>query len=140
MFGWKRKAKAAVVALNKMEHAPLAKAIVAGGVLVAAADGNIADEELTVLRNVISKNPTLAPFIPEAADWTNQYCDLIESAGRSGKLDVKRVLEAIRSDREACQTVMAAVLDIADQGGIDAAEQKVLEEIASILGVNINDF
>lgn len=139
MFGiFTKKAKRAAIKLNKLEHAPLAKAIVAAGILVANADDDISDDELQSLRNVIANNETLAPFVPETNDWISEYIDLIQGSKRTGKLEVMRVVEAVRTDRKAAENVMAAVLDIAEANGdISKEEMAVLEQIASTLGINL---
>lgn len=141
MFGFGKKAKAAVAALNKNEHRPLMMAIVAGGVLVAAADGNIEDSELNTLSAVIQNSPTLRDFGAEASDAMNGFIRTITAAPTTGKLEVLRAIEAVRSDRTDAQTVMAAVIDIANaNGGVEEKEQAVLTRIANVLGMNLSDF
>lgn len=139
MFGMKKLA-AALGSLNKSEHRPLMLAIVAGGVLVAAADGNIEDTELNTLSAVIANNATLKVFGGEATDAMNGFIRTITAAPTSGKLEVLRAIEAVRSDRKDAQTVMAAIIDVASQGGIEAAERAVLTRIANVLGQSLSDF
>lgn len=142
MFGlFSKKAKKAVVALNKAEHTAMAKAIIAGGVLVAAADGNIEDSELEALRSVIQNNSTLKAFVPEASDWTNEFVTLIKSSPRTAKLEIMRVVEQVRTDRGDAENVLVAVLDIADaNGSVDDAEQEVLNKVATTLGLRLADY
>ncbi|MCS5736996.1 UNVERIFIED_CONTAM: TerB family tellurite resistance protein [Kocuria sp. CPCC 205274] len=141
MFGWGKKAKNVVIELNKAEHRPIARAIVAAGVYIAAADGNIEDSEVNTLRSVIANNKTLAPFVPEANDWTNEFTSLIQSSPRTARLEILRVVEAVRNDRDGAQNVLVAALDIADaNGGIGDDERSALTKVAEALGLNLKDY
>jgi len=118
----------------------LLEAICASSLLVAAADGRIDRDEVDQLKVSLAGNPNLAAFSPADINAViARYASAIEGGFRSAKLQMRKEIGDISAPEQA-ETVFAVSLDVADQGGIDAKELRVLHEIAGWLGVNPAEF
>lgn len=141
MFGFKNKLKALAMNWSKGEHTPLAKAVVAAGIFIAAADGNIDEDEVQNIKDIIAGKENLKAFVPEASVWADDYALLITKSAYTGKLELLRIIGAIRADRAAAENVLTAALDIAAADGkVDESEQKAIAKVAETLGLNVRDF
>lgn len=114
------------------------EAVCAASALVAAADGEITDDEIKMAIKVVSSNPTLA-----AAFKTSEIEKCIDSmlkragSGRTGRMGLYKEIEDIAKDPAMCETTYLCALDIAETDGNVAKEEKlVLDQIAKRLGVN----
>lgn len=140
MFGLIGKFKKALRTLDKAKDAPLAKAICAGGVLMAAADGNIASEEVESLKNVLADKDNMKAFSGEVGGWIDDRALQISRSAYTGKLALNKELEAVSGNREAALEVLAAVMDVAyADGDFSDAEQACADSIAKKLGVSLKD-
>jgi len=111
----------------------------AASALVAAADGSIDDSEYDTALDVIRNNVAIA-----AAFGTGEIESVFgkmapKTKTRSGKAELKEeIRQVIARDKSGAmgQAIVYVMLDVADSGGIDAAEEKVMREIAGIANVN----
>lgn len=141
MFGLLNKAKKLVLGWNKAEHTPLAKAVVAAGIFIAAADGNIDEDEVQNIKDIIAGKENLKAFVPEASVWADDFALLITKSAYTGKLELLRIIGDVRADRKNSENVMAAALDIAvADGKVDDSEQKAIQKVAETLGLNVRDY
>lgn len=137
MFGFKRKAKEIKTDLIKADNRKLLKAVVGSGIWVSAADGNIEDSEVAKLEKVISSNQHLKVFGGETSTTVNEYEQLFTDSIRGGRLEVRKLLTEIASNREEAELVLVIVLDVAEaNGNVGDEEQNVINEIGKLLGLD----
>jgi tellurite resistance protein len=55
------------------------------------------------------------------------------AGGRTGRIGLYKEIDDIANDPEKATVVLAAVLDVADSGGISPQEQSVIDNIAQRL-------
>ena len=142
MFGlFSNKARKLAMNWNKASHSELAKAVVASGIFIAAADGNIDEDEVQNIKDIISGKENLKAFIPEASKWADDFALLITKSAYTGKLELLRIIGEVKANRENAENVMAAAMDVAvADGKIEESEQKAITKIAEVLGLNPKDF
>lgn len=134
-FFGKKKA-AAQMAMQKVENKDLMEAIVAGSLLVAAADGDIGDEEVTMLAELVGNNDSLKHFGREIDACVEKYSGMLKASFLVGKTKLKKELQDVANDPEQAEEVYVNMLAIAQADGeVDAEEMKVLIEMGKILGL-----
>jgi len=117
------------------------EAVCAACAYVAAADGDVSDDEVATTITTIQNNTILS------GAFTTQQIEKCADAminrargGRSGRLGLKKEIQDVANDHEIAEIVFVAALDVADHGEIDEKEKKVLIDIAGMLGVNAKDY
>lgn len=137
MFGFKRKAKEIKTDLIKADNRKLLKAAVGAGIWISSADGNIEDSEVKKLEKVISSNQHLKVFGGETTSTVDEYEQLFTDSVRAGRLEVRKLLGEIASNREEAELVLVIVLDVAEANGdVGDDEQAVINEIGKLLGLD----
>jgi tellurite resistance protein TerB len=137
MFGFKRKAKEIKSDLIKADNRKLLKAAVGAGIWISSADGNIEDSEVKKLEKVISSNQHLKVFGGETTSTVDEYEQLFTDSVRAGRLEVRKLLGEIASNREEAELVLVIVLDVAEANGdVGDDEQAVINEIGKLLGLD----
>jgi len=125
---------------KKVENRDLMEAIVGGGLLVSAADGDIEKEELTKLEKLVSGNENLKHFGAEIGKTMRRFTDLLEGDFLVGRSKIMREIRDIAGNDEHVEDVVLNVLAIAKaDGDIEPAERKVIEEIARELGYRLSE-
>lgn len=117
------------------------EAVCAACAYVAAADGDVSDDEVattitTIQNNVLLSGAFTSQQIEKCADAMINRA----KGGRSGRLGLKKEIMDIANDHEIAEIVFVAALDVADHGDIDEKEKKVLFDIASMLGVDAKKY
>jgi len=142
MFGMlKKKFGAANAELKKVENRDLMEAIVAGSLLVAAADGDIGEDELVSLEKLIASNDALAHFGGEINKTIAKFETMLEAGPRIGKMKILKEIADIKNNPEEAEEVFLTMLTIAEADGeIDDKEMAVLKEVGSKLGIRISDY
>lgn len=111
----------------------------AGCALVAAADGTIDDAEFDQTLRVIQANSAISAGF-NASQIETTFSKLSQKTGtRSGKAELKaEIREVIERDKtnQLGTAIVLACLDVADQGGIEAKEEAILRDIATLCNVN----
>lgn len=126
---------------NKAEHTSLAKAVVAAGVYVAAADGNIAEDEIETLKGIIANKESLKVFQPESSQWVDDNALLISRSAYTGKLELLRQIAAVKSDKAEAENVLMVTLDVAfADGEMSDKEKAAVEKVAETLGLRLGDY
>lgn len=124
-----------------IENRDYMQALLAASLLVAAADGTIEDEELKKLNDLLAQNPRIQHFGAELTDTLNRYAGLLRTSFRSGKNTLMREISDIKAELEDKQDLICMMLDIAEADGeIEPAEEAVMREICSKLGLRLEDF
>lgn len=116
------------------------EAVCAACALVAAADGDLSDDELAAAVTAVKANAALtAAFDARAIEKTmDTMCN--RAVGRVGKAGLLKEISEIKSDLEMAETVLLAALDVADQNGISDVEKAVLAKIAAELSLDLNKY
>lgn len=145
MFGigklFTKKKAALEVKLHKVENKDLMEAIVAGAVLVAHADGDCSDEELSVLHNIIEANDNLKHFGSEIGKTIDRYCDMYKAGARLAKVKLMKEINDVSADEEQKIEAFIIAIEIADADGtIDDSELTMLKEIGKTLGLNPENY
>lgn len=140
MFGklFGKKAEAAVQKFSG--RTDFLEAVCAGAALVAAADGEIEDAEVTATVKAVKANKALATgFDPQTIDKTiNTMLDRA-GGGRVGRAGLRKEIAEVAKDPEMAEAVVLTMLDVAEADGeVEPAEQKLLESIAKDLGIDLN--
>lgn len=141
MFGFKRKAKEIKTDLIKADNRKLLQAVVGSGIWVSAADGNIEDGEVVKLEKIISTNQHLKIYGSETSSTVSDFETKFTESVRAGRLEVRKLLESIASNRDEAELVLVIVLDVAEaNGNVGDEEQSVINEIAKILGLDASKY
>lgn len=139
MFGFGKKVfKSAkkVANQNQME------AIVAGAMLVAAADGEIERKELEKLEALIANNENLTAFKRQDIQRTIQkYSGILEADFHVGRAKMLKEIADVSDNAEQAEEVFLNMLAIAKSDGeIEPAEAKVLIDVGRRLGVDPTEY
>lgn len=125
---------------KKIENRDLMEAIVGGGLLVAAADGDIEKDELNKLEKLISGNENLKHFKSDIGKTIRRFTDLLEGDFLVGRSKILREIRDIQGNDEHVEDVVLNILAIAKSDGeVEPAERKVIEEIARELGYRLSE-
>ena len=125
---------------KKVENRDLMEAIVGGGLLVAAADGDIEKEELQKLEKLVAGNENLKHFGAEIGKTIRRFSDLLEGDFLVGRSKIMREIRDIAGNDDHVEDVVLNVLAIAKADGeVEPEERKVIEEIARELGYRLGE-
>ncbi|WP_236635868.1 tellurite resistance TerB family protein [Paracoccus aminophilus] len=116
------------------------EAVCAGAALVAAADGEIGDDEVSATVKAVKANKVLAQgFEPQVIEKTiNSMLDRA-GGGRVGRAGLRKEISEVAKDAEMAEAVVLTMLDVAEaDGSIAPEEQKVLDSVAKDLGIDLS--
>jgi len=141
MFGFlKKRAKRVTNDIGKFEKRDLAQAVVNAAWLVAYADGNCDALERAKIDQVLKTNPVLFNFTSELQDISTQIVNLLETDFKIGRRAALREIEDVKGDKHESEDVLDVAVAIAEADGeIEASEMKVLEQIALVLGLRLEN-
>lgn len=133
---WKDKLTGSVKKLSGRKD--FLEAVCAGCALVAAADGEISDDEIKAATKAVTSNPTLtAAFKPGDIDKTIDGMLKRAQSGRSGRMGLYKEIDDLAADAEMGEMVYLVALDVAEaDGSIGDKEKEVLSNIAKKFGIN----
>ena len=139
MFGSLFKGKAREAINQFSGNKDFLEGMAAGCALTAAAEGGIDDAEYDKTLTVIKSNTAISAGFgtPEIESVFGRMAP--KTATRSGKAELKEeIRQVIERDKtgQMGTAIVLACLDVADEGGIGDAEDKVMREIAAICNVN----
>lgn len=115
--------------------------VCAAAALVASADGNIDDDEVSATAHAISSNAILSKaFKPREIEQVAN--DMLRRAGggRMGRAGLMKEIDEVaeKGDPDKNDAIVFAALDVAEaDSNIDEAETAVLEKIAAVLSVDL---
>jgi tellurite resistance protein TerB len=127
---------------KKVSNQNLMEAIVAGAMLVAAADGAVKREEMDKLDKLLNSNENLSAFKPaEIRKVSARYQNILEADFGVGQMKMMKELADISDNSDHCEEVFLNMLAIAKaDGSIDEPEKTVLIKVARSLGINIDEY
>ena len=113
------------------------EAIAAAAALVAAADGEIEDEEVAQTVTALQSNATLSAAFTAAQIGAAVDKMLARAGGgRAGRMGLYKEIDDIATQPDVAETVLLVALDVADSDGeMEPAEKKVIDQIAQRLGM-----
>jgi len=140
MFGklFGKKAEAAVQKFSG--RTDFLEATCAAASLIAAADGEIEDAEVSATVKAVTANKALANGFdgPTIEKTINAMLDRA-GGGRVGRAGLRKEIMEVSKDAEMAEAVILTALDVAEADGeIEPAEQKVLESLSKDLGIDLN--
>ncbi|SEN67514.1 tellurite resistance TerB family protein, partial [Halomonas caseinilytica] len=136
MFGklFNKRMKQAQQNLKNVENRDLMEAIVGGCLLIAAADGEIEQEETDKLDQLLRSNQRLQGFGGEITQTIQRFRDQLEAGFQVGRLQILREIGDIASDREHAEEVLVNMITIAGSDGeFEDEEVVVIKEVAGKL-------
>ncbi|WP_347139459.1 TerB family tellurite resistance protein [Paracoccus sp. SSK6] len=139
MFGklFGKKAEAAVQKFSG--RTDFLEATCAAAALIAAADGEIEDAEVTATVKAVKANKSLAAGFdgPTIERTINAMLDRA-GGGRVGRAGLRKEIMEIAKDPEMAEGVILTALDVAEADGeIEPEEQKILDSLAKELGIDL---
>jgi tellurite resistance protein TerB len=136
MFGKFMKTAKQVTNQNLME------AIVAGAMLVAAADGTIEKSEMDKLDKLLTSNDNLSAFKPaDIRKAMSRYQNILEADFGVGQAKMMKELADISDNTDHCEEVFLNMMAIAKSDGeIEPEEKAVLTKVARSLGISLDEF
>ena len=115
------------------------EAAIAASALVAAADGNIDQAEITETVSLLENHKVLGQAFPKSEISTVANRMFQQAKTGSGRQQLARELDDLKGKPNGAQMaedVYYIACDVAAQGGTDANEEATLMKIADRLGVN----
>lgn len=142
MFGlFGKKANQVKDSVQKSINRDQLEATIAGSILLAFADGELEDSELTVLQATIENNEKLAHFGSEIGITIDRFVNIMKAGATLGRVKVMKEIRDCKADEEAKIEIFATLIDIAQADGeIEAEELEVLKHIGRELGVSLGMF
>jgi len=145
MFGMFKKLKGASAEIAnksvKAENKDLMEAAVGAVTLIAYADGELEDSEITAINNLLSTTKQLAVFGNEVNTEFDRLCTRFESGYRMGRLEVMKEIADVKGNKEEAEIVLVIAIEVAfADGELEPEEQKELEVIAGKLGLRLSDY
>ncbi len=137
------KAKNLAETVIPVDNTDLLEGMVASGTLVAYADGDCSDDEITTIQNILNSSTQLSAFGNQPSAYFDSCCDKIEASKRMGKLDLMKEIKEVgaKGVEEDSVRVLIIGIEVADaDDNIDDDEMKVLGDIAKALGLNLSDY
>lgn len=127
---------------KKVQNQNLMEAIVAGAMLVAAADGTVERAEVDKLDKLLTSNDNLSAFKPaEIRKVIARYQNVLEADFGVGQQKMMKELADISDNHDHCEEVFLNMLAIAKADGeIEPEEKTVLLKVARNLGVNPDEY
>lgn len=131
-----------VKSAKQVKNQNVLEAIVAGALIVAAADGEIEKKETEKLEKLLLNNDSLSAFKPaEIRKLVDRYSGILEADFRVGKLKLLKEIGDISGDADQSEEVFVNALAIAESDGeIEPAELLVLKEIGRALGITLSNY
>ena len=143
MFGkFKEKLTGAFSRLNG--RTDLLEAIAAACALVAAADGELEDEEAGATLDALTSHSVLSKSF-KVSEIERVTDDMMKRAkgGMAGRLGLKREIEQAKSksSTEDLEMLLVIAIDVSmSDGEMEPQERKVLDQIATSLGLNLRTY
>ena len=145
MFGFmkKLKGKGAEIASKsvKADRKDLMEAAVGIVALVAYADGELEESEVSAIQKLLASTESLKVFGDEVNKQFDKYCARLEAGVRMGRLEIMREISDVKNIKEDAETVLVLGIEVAfADGELEPEEEKVLNDIAGKLGLRLSDY
>lgn len=127
---------------KKIENKNIMEAIVAGCLLVAAADGSLSADESAKMEKLLNANDLLEAFRGnEINKVVQRYSNILEADFGVGQKKMLDQIEEIASNPDHCEEVMLAMLAVAkSDGDVSEQEKAALVKVAGALRLRLSDY
>lgn len=127
---------------GRFKNRDMMDAVVAGCALVAAADGHIDAAEKQKMVGYLQNSPEMKVFkLDEVIASFNKQAGALEFDRDLGRIEALKTIGKIRKDAQAARVLVRVCCVIgASDGSFDLAEQKVVRDICTELGLNPAEF
>ncbi len=127
--------------MSRFKNKNLMEAVLAGCVLVSAADGTGSKEEKEKMLGFVRNSEALKSFDQSAViDTFQKHMGKVEFDYTMGKIELLKVIGKIKSPDEARLLVRVCCVIGSADGDFDNDERKVVREICQDLGLNPAEF
>jgi len=145
MFGFLKKVKGAGAELAKKsvkaENKDLMEAMVCAAALIAYADGELEDEEVVKISQILDNSIALEAFGTEPAQFFDKQCQTLDASYRMGRLTVMKEIADVKGNQEESEMVLIMAIEVAfADGEMEPEEEKELNAIAGKLGLKLADY
>lgn len=108
--------------------------------LVACADGECEASEKAKIEQVLRNQPALSAFTSEINAMSATIIGQLDTNFKIGRRAALREIEDVKHDTREAEDVLDVAVAIAEaEGEIEPEERKVLEEIAGVLGLRLEN-
>jgi tellurite resistance protein len=142
MFGFGKKLKQLANSAKQLENKDALEGVVAAGLLQAASDGTISSDEVNKVIKLVTVNPALKAFDKaKITQLAKDYQVQLEADFRLGQMQMLKEIDDLKDDAVSAQIALLVAISVAEiEGKIDEVGNKVLNKIASHLGLSLSDF
>lgn len=145
MFGFLKKLKGTAKELGeksiKAENKDLMEAMVGCACLIAYADGELEEAEITTINALLENSQALKLFGNEPSQEFDRLCNIMESGYRMGRLTVMKEIKDVAGNKEEAEMVLVMGIEVAfADGDYEPEEKKELEAIAKALNLKLDDY
>ncbi len=145
MFGFMKVLKGTAQELGKKsvqaENKDLMEAMVGCATLIAYADGELGDEEVSAIKKLLDNSVALKAFGAKPMQEFDRLCNVMEAGLRMGRLEVMKEIKDVAGNREEAEMVLVMGIEVAFADGDYEDEEKAeLEKIAKALNLTLADY
>ena len=145
MFGFLKKLKGTAKELGeksiKAENKDLMEAMVGCACLIAYADGELEEAEITTITALLENSQALKLFGNEPQQEFDRLCNIMEAGYRMGRLNVMKEIADVAGNKEEAEMVLVMGIEVAfADGDYEPEEKKELEAIAKKLNLKLDDY
>ncbi|EJH1802921.1 tellurite resistance TerB family protein [Escherichia coli] len=136
-----KKARRAATEIKKFEKRDLAQVVINAAYLVAYADGECEASWKAKIEQVLRNQPALYAFTSEINAISATIIGQLDTNFKTGRRAALREIEDVKHDTREAEDVLDVAVAIAEADGeIEPEERKVLEEIAGVLGLRLENY
>lgn len=127
---------------QQIQSQNMLEAIVAGCMLVAAADGTVERAEIDKMDKLLTTDESLKAFKPaDIRKLSQRYQTRLEADFGLGQMQMLKEIGDISDNADQAEQVLLTMLAIAKSDGeIEPAERVVLDKVARSLGLDVNEY
>ncbi len=126
--------------IKKFEKRDLAQAVINAAYLVAYADGECEASEKAKIDQFFRNQPALSAFTSEINAISATIIGQLDTNFKIGRRAAFRDIDDVKHDTREAEDVLDVAVAIAEADGeIEPEERKVLEEIAGVLGLRLEN-
>jgi len=126
----------------RFQNRDFMEAVVAGCVLVSAADGHIDDSERQRMMGILQQIEELKCFnFPEIVTLFSSYAELLSFGFELGKGELLKRIGKIKNNPDASKTVVRICCSVGEvDGNFDNNEKSIVKQICYQLDLDPSDF
>lgn len=128
--------------IGKFKNGEFSNATMAMCGMIAAADGNVSDQEKSKIAALITQNEMLKIFpAAELKQKFDHFCDKMAADYDFGKIDAVQAIAKLKSKPDQARAVIQIGIIIGGaDGNFDADEKRAVKEACLAVGISPSDF